>query len=216
MDGYKNQLKKRNDRVRWEFIDVFMCQVCIFISLRRVTMSAISTSTMQIMWNKVPMEKFKPTRDVRQGCHLSPYLFVLCMESLRHSIKKAQSIWEWRPIHLARAGSPLSHLFFAGDLVIFSKADRKHGSLMKIILDQLCKIFGHRINARKTNMFFSRGVVNDVGVKLSGFLGFQKVQDLGTYLGTPLFHKRPTIVSLHFIVKKVMAKLCNWMPLSYP
>lgn len=59
-------------------------------------------------------------------------------------------------------------------------------------------------------MYFSQGVVQEVGEELSGFLGFHKVQDLGTYLGTLLFHKRSTITSLRFIVEKVRAKLCNW------
>ncbi|KAH1045831.1 hypothetical protein J1N35_036615 [Gossypium stocksii] len=38
-------------------------------------------------WNGVPTRKFKPVRGIHQSCHLSPYLFVLCMEDLGNSIQ---------------------------------------------------------------------------------------------------------------------------------
>lgn len=38
-------------------------------------------------------------------------------------------------------------------------------------------------------------------------LGFQVTNDLGTYLGMSLLHKRATKSTFHFIVKKVQRKL---------
>ncbi|KAH1113984.1 hypothetical protein J1N35_007362 [Gossypium stocksii] len=80
-------------------------------------MSAITTATMQVLWNGVPTEKFKPARGVRQGCLLSPYLFVLCMEWLGHSFQTSIASKDWLSIKLSRNGPSLSHLFFADDLV---------------------------------------------------------------------------------------------------
>lgn len=50
-------------------------------------MSAITFSSIQILWNGMPTRKFKPVRGIHQGCPLSPYLFVLYMEGLGHSIR---------------------------------------------------------------------------------------------------------------------------------
>lgn len=67
---------------------------------------------MQVLWNGVPTEKFKPTRGERQRCHLSPYLFVLCMGWLGHNIHSSFVGKEWSPIRLSRTCPTLSHLFF--------------------------------------------------------------------------------------------------------
>ncbi|KAA3485398.1 Retrovirus-related Pol polyprotein LINE-1 [Gossypium australe] len=117
---------------------------------------------------------------------------------------------KWSPICLSRSGPPISHLFFADDLVIFSKADAKHCKLIKAVLDSFCDFFGHKINSRKTNIFFSKGVDEMVADSISFWFGFQKVQNLGCYLGVPLFHKRVTNSTMHFVVEKVRGKLQSW------
>ncbi|MBA0629566.1 hypothetical protein Godav_024105, partial [Gossypium davidsonii] len=40
----------------------------------------------RIFWNGVPTQKFKQIREVKHGCSLSPYLFVLCIEWLGYII----------------------------------------------------------------------------------------------------------------------------------
>ncbi|KAA3474960.1 Retrovirus-related Pol polyprotein LINE-1 [Gossypium australe] len=174
----KIDLEKAYDRVRWDFIDKSIQAVGIPEYLRKVIMLAITMATIQVLWNGVPTEKFKPARGIRQGCPLSPYLFILCMEWLGQSFQSSISSKEWTPIKLSRAGPNLCHLFLADDLVIFSKADIKHEE--------------------------------DLSHRLSGILGYQKVQELGKYLGIPLFHKRITKSTMQFVVDKVRSKLGNW------
>lgn len=71
----------------------------------------------------MPTQKFKPARGIRQGCHLSPYLFILCMEWLGRMIHVEISNENWFLVRLSRMAPDLSHLFFVDDLVIFCKAD---------------------------------------------------------------------------------------------
>ncbi|KAH1055495.1 hypothetical protein J1N35_033560 [Gossypium stocksii] len=156
------------------------------------------------------MTKFRPVRGIRQGCPLSPYLFVLCTEWLGHSISAALSQGFWKPIRLSRLGPVLSHLFFTDDLVIFCRVDEHHGRILKRILNEFYEISRHKVNSRKSNIFFSKGVEQLMVDRLSNLLGFQKVDDLGRYLGIPLFHKRVTSSTLHFVIEKVRSKLQNW------
>ncbi|MBA0725266.1 hypothetical protein Golax_021863, partial [Gossypium laxum] len=81
-------------------------------------------------------------------------------------------------------------------------ADLKHALVLKEILDRFCNFSRYRVNARKTIIFFSRGVNNDPSAKLTSLLGFQKVHNLGTYLGMSLFHNRVTYSTLRFVVEK--------------
>lgn len=96
------------------------------------------------------------------------------------------------------------------NLVIFGRAELEQIKLFKEILDNFCGFFGHRINARKTNVFFSKRVEGVDGGRLCGVLCFRQVQNLGFYLGVPLFHERITNSSLRFVVEKVKAKLQQW------
>lgn len=51
-------LKTAYNRVRWDFINSSIQAAGILDFLRKVIMSAISPSTMQVLWNGVPTEKF--------------------------------------------------------------------------------------------------------------------------------------------------------------
>ncbi|MBA0873317.1 hypothetical protein Goshw_000773, partial [Gossypium schwendimanii] len=141
---------------------------------------------------------------------LSPYMFVLCIEWLGHSINLALSRGIWNPICISRSRPPLSHLLFGDDIVIFYKADAKHCKLLKEILHGFFELSVHKDNPRKTNIFFSKGVEEYVSSMLSNMLGFQKVHDLGHYLGVSLFHQRVTNSTMYFVVEKVRMKLQSW------
>ncbi|KAA3460632.1 Retrovirus-related Pol polyprotein LINE-1 [Gossypium australe] len=195
----KLDLEKAYDRVSWDFINASLSAAGIPLFLRNVIMSAISFSTMQVLWNGVPTQKFKPKRGIRQGCPLSPYLFVLCMEWLGHSIHSGIE----DPIRLSRSGPPVSHLFFADDLVIFCKAQIDQARLLKSILSLFCETSGHKISTRKSNIFYSKNIEADIRNQISQLFGFQEVQNLGKYLGVPLLHDRVTKNTLNFIVDKI-------------
>lgn len=87
----KIDFEKAYGRVRWDFIKVSLKAAGIPEYLGNLTMSAISNSTMQVLWNRVSLSKFRPAKGIRQGCSLSPYLFVLCMEWLGHYFKSTIS-----------------------------------------------------------------------------------------------------------------------------
>jgi len=84
------------------------------------------------------------------------------MEWLRHFIRTEIGSEKWTPIHLSCTGPSVSHLFFADDLVIFCKAQLDQARLLDSILTQFCKILGHQISVRKSNIFFSKDTDADV------------------------------------------------------
>ncbi|KAA3482036.1 RNA-directed DNA polymerase (Reverse transcriptase) [Gossypium australe] len=206
----KLDLEKAYDRVSWDYINASLTAVGIPLFLRNVIMSAISSFTMQVLWNGVPTQKFKPKLGLRQGCPLSPYLFILCMEWLGLFIHSKIEAGTWEPTRLSRSGPPISHMFFADDLVIFCKAQMDQARLLKSILYLFCDISGHKISGRKSNIFFSKNTKADIRNQISQLLGFQEVQNLGMYLGVPLLHDRVTKSTLNFVVDKIRRKLNSW------
>lgn len=69
-----------------------------------------------------------------QGDPLAPYLFVLCMEVLGQDIRAAVDSKQWKAIKLSRSGPPISHLFFADDLILFGEARNSQAYVMENIL----------------------------------------------------------------------------------
>ncbi|KAL1082093.1 hypothetical protein V6Z11_D09G112000 [Gossypium hirsutum] len=75
-------------------------------------------------------------------------------------------------------GHDIHSTISSDDLVIFAKADIQQAQILKETLDNFCDLSGHWVNARKINIYFSCRVDEAMEDRISGFLGFQRVQNL--------------------------------------
>ncbi|KAE8714784.1 hypothetical protein F3Y22_tig00110187pilonHSYRG00036 [Hibiscus syriacus] len=73
----KVDLKKEYDRVGREFLAGSVADIGCPVNIQRIIMELVLSSSMQILWNGSLSDEFKPSRGVRQGCPLSPYLCVI-------------------------------------------------------------------------------------------------------------------------------------------
>ena len=154
-NGYmpvKVDVEKAYDRLSWEFIMDTLFDIGIPGHLISIVMKCLTSTTMQVSWNGELSTEFKPTRGVRQGDPLSPYIFVLCMERLSRLILNEVNVGRWEAMRLGQNGSLLSHLFFADDLVLFAKANTKQVRVIEEILNLFCDCSG--LSNRKSVVFF--------------------------------------------------------------
>ena len=78
----KLDISKAYDRMEWEFLRRIILKIGLPEQWVTLAMEIMKTATYSIHINGEPKGFITPTRDIRQGDHLSPYLFLLCVEGL--------------------------------------------------------------------------------------------------------------------------------------
>ena len=118
----KLDMSKAYDRVEWDFLERAMVHLGFAGSFVATIMSCIKSVSYSVLLNGVPGRTIKPSRGLRQGDPLSPYLFLLCAMGLQGLLHKAESDGPIRGVSICRNGPRVSHLFFADDNVLFCRA----------------------------------------------------------------------------------------------
>lgn len=206
----KLDLEKAYDRLKWEFVRETLVDAGLPQDFVQLVWHCISSPMMKVLWNGEAQESFQPSRGIRQGDPISPYLFVLCMERLSQLIHMAVDHDIWKPIQLNRGGPKLSHLAFADDVILFAEASMDQVESITTILDLFCKSSGQKLSVEKTRIYFSKNVHWNVRCQISESFGFARIDDLGKYLGVPLLHKKMSKATYRSIIEKADRRLSMW------
>ncbi|GLT45320.1 hypothetical protein SLA2020_191580 [Shorea laevis] len=206
----KLDLEKAYDRLEWSFIRealMFFKFPDNFISL---ILSCISSSSISILVNGERTDSFLPSRGIRQGDPISPYLFILCMEYLSVKISTDMAAGRWKGSKAGKRGPTLSHLFFADDLIFVGKASQSNCHYLKDTLDFFCSRSGQQVNTSKSRILFSKNVDQNTRLNICQDLGYQQTDEIGKYLGIPISPKRISKTNCQFILEKIRSKLSGW------
>lgn len=143
--AFKIDLEKAYDRVNWEFLANTLNDFGFPERIIKLIMFCVSCPTFTILWNGGKLPSFAPRRGLRQGDPLSPYLFVMCMEKLSLLIQKKVDQRQWQPLSCSRGGPKVSHLLFADDVLLFTKANISQARVVSSTLKEFCRVSGLKI-----------------------------------------------------------------------
>ena len=118
----KLDMSKAYDRVEWSYLESVMRRVGFTERWIKLLMLCVKTVSYSILVNGEPKGMIKPTRGIRQGDPLSPFLFLFCTEGLNGLITKAGEKGDIKGYALCRNSPRLTHLFFADDSLLFCRA----------------------------------------------------------------------------------------------
>jgi hypothetical protein len=119
----KLDLHKAYDCINWDSLRMILIQVGLGIRMTNWVMTCVVSTSFTILLNGEAMDFFKIGRGLRQGCHLSPLLFILVMEGLRILLKEIQSEGKLTGVQVSRTINIL-HILFVDDEIIMTKATK--------------------------------------------------------------------------------------------
>ena len=102
--AFKLDMSKTYDRVEWAFLEQILLKLGFHEDWVALLMECITTVSYSILVNGEPKGLFRPSKGLRQGDPLSPYLFIFCTEGLNAILKEAASKGEIHGFSICRNG----------------------------------------------------------------------------------------------------------------
>eukprot|EP00253_Pinus_taeda_P031182 PITA_31182 len=128
-------ISKAYDKVNWSYIKKVLIAFGFDHNWVRWVMALVTSSSFSILVNGSPSEIFSPSRGLRQGDPLSPFILILMMEGLGWSIKRAKIIGKIKGLLLTENGQALTHQQFVDDTMLQGVPTVKEASAYKKILN---------------------------------------------------------------------------------
>ena len=81
-------------------------------------MALVTSASFSILLNGSPSKSFRPSRGLKQGDPLSPFLFIVIMEGLGKAITSAKTEGTIHGLKLTQEGNTLTHQQFVDDTML--------------------------------------------------------------------------------------------------
>lgn len=180
---------KAFDRLEWPFLWSVLEVMGFgqsFIGMIRVLYSNPSA---RVLTGRTFSSLFPVSRSSRQGCPLSPSLFVLSLEPLAQAIRQSQSI---SPISLHNTRHHLS--LFADDIMVFLENPPQSIPNLLSICENYGKMSGFKINWSKSALLH----LNEAALNTNTSFGIPTVRQF-KYLGIEIFPSLNKIVKNNYL-----------------
>jgi len=207
----KLDMKKAYDRVEWTYLQAIMTKLGFHQLWVQLIMRLVSSVSFLVQLNGSCLESFKPTRGIRQGDPISPYLFLIAAEGLSCLLKSYVQSSELKGIMVAPTAPMVSHLLFADDSLLFFKANRESAVLIKNALQVYCAASGQQINEQKSSIHFAKKCLMSIRVEIKSVLNVYNECLSEKYLGMPSDVGSSSNGAFKYLKDRIWARIQGWM-----
>ncbi|XP_026459959.1 uncharacterized protein LOC113360698 [Papaver somniferum] len=172
--------------------------------------NCISTVSSAVLVNGSPGEFFFPTRGIRQGDPMSPYIFIICMEAFSKLLSHAESTVKVTGIKVNKNCPSVSRFFFADESFLFTTASIVQAINLLDTLSIFSDSSGKIVNYQKSGIYFSKKIENKHCKLLARILKVGRITKNDTYLGTPLFFNRSKSFNYQNFLDQVYNRVQGW------
>nr|GEV38670.1 RNA-directed DNA polymerase, eukaryota, reverse transcriptase zinc-binding domain protein [Tanacetum cinerariifolium] len=201
---FKVDLEKAYDSVRWDYLDDVLNKFGFGSKWRVWIHNCLNSSKGSILVNGSPTGEFHFQKGLKQGDHLSPFLFLLIMDSLYLSFQNLVNEGLFKGVSVS-SSLHLSHLFYADDVIFMGQWSETNINILVQALDCFYKALGLWMNLNKSKLMgitVEDELVSRVGIKM----GCSTLKTPFSYLGIKVGGLMSRIKALDEIVDKYKAK----------
>lgn len=206
----KTDMSKAYDRIEWGFLRNVLARFGFHEVWINWIMTCVTSVSYSYLINGAAQGMVAPSRGIRQGDPLSPYLFILCTDVLSSLCKKAQVRGDVIGVKVSRNGSAINHLLFADDTMFFSRTDPRSCAALITILKKYEEASGQFINLDKSAITFSAKTPGEAKRRIREQLRILNEGGLGKYLGLPEHFGRRKRDIFASLVDRIRQRSHSW------
>ncbi|GJZ68261.1 RNA-directed DNA polymerase, eukaryota [Tanacetum coccineum] len=206
---FKVDFEKAYDSVKWDFLDDVLNKFGFGNKWCKWIQCCLRSSRGSILVNGSPTEEFQFGKGLKQGDPLSPFLFILVMESLHISFQRIVDAGRFHGIKMGGGSVNLSHMFYADDAVFIGQWCESNITTLVHVLECFHKASGLRINMCKSKIMgvhVDGDMVKNAAKKIGCLVLKTPFSYLGSIVGGSM-HCRQSWID---IVEKVKKRLSKW------
>ena len=204
----KIDISKAFDTVQWPFLLSALTALGFPSGYIVWIEKCISLASFSVQINGKLAGYFNSKRGLRQGCALSPYLFVICMEVLSKMLDRA-AVQRKFGYHPYCQDLQLTHLSFADDLLIFSDGRRSSVDGILDVFKGFAEASGLHISMEKSTLYLA-GLNDTEKLDMLSQYTFSNGDLPVRYLGLPLLTKQMTAQDYAPLIEKIRSRISSW------
>ncbi|GJX03064.1 RNA-directed DNA polymerase, eukaryota, reverse transcriptase zinc-binding domain protein [Tanacetum coccineum] len=179
---FKVDFEKAYDSVWWDYLDEVLKKFGFGERWCGWIQSCLRSSRGSILVNGSPTNEFQFHKGLKQGDPLSPFLFILVMESFHILVQRVVDVGMFKGISLGPS-LHLSHLFYADDVVFMGQWTSSNIDIIIQVLECFYRASGLRINMNKS-MLMGISVANGIVDQIASEIGCKMLKAPFSYLGS--------------------------------
>jgi len=148
----KVDFEKAYDSVRWEFLYDMLQRMGFHHRWVMWIRGCLESASISVLVNGSPTEEFKPSRGIRQGDPLAPFLFLIVAEGLAGLVRQAVKTNMLHGLKIGRKEVDISLLQYADDTLFLCENSFTNVVTLKAILRGFEIASGLKINFHKSKL----------------------------------------------------------------
>lgn len=153
---------------------------------------------------------FTPSRGLRQGDPLSPYLFLLVADCLSVLIEKQETVGRLQGTTVSRRGPRITHLLFADDSMLFFRANEEQTLVVKQVLQTFERGTGQLLSPAKCSLLVNEDHSEDMVTRVCHVVCLQRLDFKAKYLRLSTPHGRMRRGQLQPLEECFVKRMVAW------